>query len=137
MSLLSADPAICDGASEFPPRFAIVCGKRVGKAPVRNKVRRRIREICRLTLVSMLPNGSQVVIRALPASAVATYADLEQELVTSLQRLLRKLPSVGGPVEPNRAEHAKTSGSKPAGWSARLNRAERLTKPQLEVGGVR
>lgn len=54
-------------------RAAVVVSKDVGNAPTRNRVRRRIRHI----LASELPGRSvDVVVRALPASAAASWDEL-------------------------------------------------------------
>lgn len=62
-------------------RAAVVVGKDVGNAPTRNRVRRRIRHI----LASELPARSiEVVVRALPASAVASWDDLRSATLAVL-----------------------------------------------------
>ena len=75
-------------------RFAYSVSKRVGKAVVRNKVRRRLREIVR-----SLPTveGQDVVITARPSAASSDFAALKQELVRLLQRarLLASPPPEG------------------------------------------
>jgi ribonuclease P protein component len=77
-------------------KFAVICGKKVGKAPIRNKVRRRLREVCRLTLASSVPPASQIVIRALPGSAGSPYAKLEAEAVALVSRLTRNVVTSNG-----------------------------------------
>jgi len=72
--------------SPAAPQFAIICGKRVGNAPTRNLVRRRLREICRLDLAAQLPAGTQLVVRALPNSSSVSYHDLAAELVQLANR---------------------------------------------------
>jgi len=57
----------------------------VGNAVVRNAVRRRLRQLSRERL-AQLPPGAEVVVRALPAAAAATYADLGADLDRCLQR---------------------------------------------------
>jgi ribonuclease P protein component len=58
-----------------PARAAAVAGRRVGPAITRNRVKRRLRELLRPRLAE-LPSGSLVVIRALPGSEEASYAQL-------------------------------------------------------------
>ena len=53
--------------------------KAVGPAVTRNLVKRRLRHLMRERL-DVLPRASLLVVRALPASATATYADLADEL---------------------------------------------------------
>lgn len=64
-------------------RFAYAVPKRVGKAVVRNRVRRRLREILR-----MLPfeEGYDVVISVRPEAAASTFYGLKQELELLLRR---------------------------------------------------
>jgi len=62
-----------------------VVSKAVGSAVDRNLVKRRLRHLMRARLEG-LPNGSRVVIRALPASAFASAATLEDHLDAALSR---------------------------------------------------
>jgi ribonuclease P protein component len=57
-------------------RLGLAVGKAVGNAVVRNRVKRRLRELFRRQKVSV-PAGYDLFIRALPASAAASYARLE------------------------------------------------------------
>ena len=57
-------------------RLGLAVGKTVGAAVVRNRVKRRLREIFRLHKAS-LPMGYDLFIRATPASAQARYEALE------------------------------------------------------------
>ena len=61
-----------------PARVGFVVSKAVGSAVVRNHVKRRLRAI--MGQVSLTP-GDDLVVRALPRSASATYLDLETELI--------------------------------------------------------
>ena len=61
-------------------------GRTVGNAVVRNKVRRRLRAQLAEHLPAVAP-GSLLVVRALPASATATYADLGSQLSSALRKL--------------------------------------------------
>jgi ribonuclease P protein component len=64
-------------------RFAYAVPKRVGNSVVRNKVRRRLREILRI-----LPfeEGFDVVISVRPEAAASSYFALKQEVETLLRR---------------------------------------------------
>jgi ribonuclease P protein component len=80
--------------------------KAVGRAVVRNKVKRRLRHLVRARL-HLLPEGSLVVVRALPPAADAAYDDLARDLDAALGRLLeRRRPSTspGGATAPPGAE---------------------------------
>jgi ribonuclease P protein component len=44
------------------PRYAVVCPKKVGSSPVRNKVKRQLREMVQATTPMMNPNVSLIII---------------------------------------------------------------------------
>jgi ribonuclease P protein component len=67
-------------------RVGFVVGKAVGGAVVRNRVRRRLRHLVRNNLTS-LPPSSTLVVRALPAAATMSSAELGAELDRCLQRV--------------------------------------------------
>lgn len=67
-------------------RFGFIISKQVGTAVVRNTVRRRLKAVCADAL-ARVPEGTDVVIRALPASATATYAELSADVNRCLDRL--------------------------------------------------
>ncbi|MBC6493765.1 ribonuclease P protein component [Microbacterium sp. 4-7] len=67
-------------------RFGFIISKQVGTAVVRNAVRRRLKAVCADAL-ARVPEGTDVVIRALPASATATYAELSADVNRCLDRL--------------------------------------------------
>ncbi len=64
-------------------RFAYSVSKRVGNAVVRNRVRRRLREIVRL--LAFL-EGYDVVITARPAAATSSFQELGVELTKLMKR---------------------------------------------------
>ena len=70
------------------PRFGFIISKQVGTAVVRNTVRRRLKAVCAGALADV-PQGTDVVIRALPASATATFAELDADVTRCLTRLNR------------------------------------------------
>lgn len=72
-------------------RFGLVTSKRVGGAVIRNRVRRRLREICRLHRALLAP-GWLVVVVAKPAAAGATFSELRDEWLI----LARRLPILSG-----------------------------------------
>jgi ribonuclease P protein component len=82
-----------------PPRVGFVVSRAVGGAVVRNAVTRRLRALGRDRLPA-LPEGSLLVLRALPPSATASYAELGEDLDGCLERLLagaRGLTAAGRP----------------------------------------
>jgi len=66
-------------------RVGVTVSGRVGKAVVRNKVRRRLREALRARLARIAP-GVDVLVIARPTSATATWAELNEALDTLLTR---------------------------------------------------
>ena len=77
-------------ASSETSRFGISVKKALGGAVVRNRIRRRIREILRRNQTE-IPSGWDIVIHPKSSVARAAFAPLEAELV----RLLRGLPNGG------------------------------------------
>jgi ribonuclease P protein component len=71
-------------------RFGISIKKALGGAVVRNRIRRRIREILRRNRTE-IPTGWDIVIHPKSTVAQAAFAPLEAELV----RLLRSIRSAG------------------------------------------
>ncbi|WP_194896976.1 ribonuclease P protein component [Catenulispora pinisilvae] len=81
--------------SDPPPAAAdaavlagFVVSKAVGPAVVRTAVKRRLRHLVRDRL-DLLPAGSRLVVRALPAAATADSATLGADLDSALRKLLR------------------------------------------------
>jgi len=76
-------------AGAAPTQVGLVVSKAVGNAVHRNRVKRRLRHAAAGHLAS-LPAGSRLVVRALPASSSATYAELDGDLAGSLDRALAR-----------------------------------------------
>ncbi len=74
-------------------RFGLSTGRRIGGAVVRNRVRRRLREILRALAPSFQP-GWDVLIIARPAVVDASH----DEIAEAVKRLLRKGGVLGGPA---------------------------------------
>ena len=74
-----------------PVRIGFVVSKAVGPAVVRNRVKRRLRHLAREQLSDLemrLPGSAVLVVRALPAAAGASAAELRGDLARSLERVL-------------------------------------------------
>jgi ribonuclease P protein component len=82
----TATPFARPHAAVVTPRVGFVVSRAVGGSVVRNRVVRRLRHLVRPRL-AQLPPGTLLVLRALPAAATATSA----ELATDLDALLRRL----------------------------------------------
>jgi len=80
---------LAEAGSERPVRVGLVVSKAVGGAVVRTRVKRRLRHQM-APLLTMLPAGSTVVLRAQPAAATATSAELAEELRVGLTRCLER-----------------------------------------------
>jgi len=79
-------------------RFGFVAGKRIGKAVVRNRVKRRLREATRARLTD-IEAGWDVVLIARPAIVHARYVDVIKAMDELLGRArLRGAASAAGDV---------------------------------------
>ena len=72
-----------------PAKVGFVVSRAVGSAVVRNRVKRRLRELMRRRVAS-LPGGCLLVLRAYPAAAHARQEDLAADLDLVIGRLLRR-----------------------------------------------
>lgn len=81
------DPAF---AEQGGPHVGFVVSKRIGKAVVRNRVARRLREILRVRF-AQLPVGSGLVVRTLPGIDALPFAELEREVDGALRSALTRL----------------------------------------------
>jgi ribonuclease P protein component len=84
--LLPPDAGVRSGE---PAKVGFVVSRAVGSAVVRNRVKRRLRELMRGRLAS-LPSGCMLVLRAHPAAAGASQADLAADLDLVIGRLMRR-----------------------------------------------
>jgi ribonuclease P protein component len=74
-------------------RFGLATGRKLGPATVRNRVRRRLREVLRVMAPSFQP-GWDVLIIARPAIVDADH----DALVGALRRTLTRGGALGGPA---------------------------------------
>lgn len=76
-------------AEPGPVQVGFTVSKAVGNAATRNRVKRRLRHLTREHLQALegLPGRAALVVRALPASADASYAALGADLGRTLDRV--------------------------------------------------
>lgn len=70
-----------------PTRCAFAVGKNVGNSVVRHRITRQLRHAMAARL-ALFPVGSQVVVRALPGTAKADFAELGENIDFALGKLL-------------------------------------------------
>lgn len=75
------------GDADGPARAGFVVSRALGPAVVRNQVKRRLRSLVAARL-DLLPDGSRLVVRALPPAAAASSAQLGTALDRALRRVL-------------------------------------------------
>ena len=79
-------------------RFGITAGTKLGHAVVRNKVRRRLREIYRLHEAEFLP-GRDIVVVARVRAVHSRYADLDKQFLRLAKKLQLLRPQGDPPQE--------------------------------------
>jgi ribonuclease P protein component len=67
------------------PRLGISVGKRSGGSVVRNRLRRRVREIFRRNRPSSAP-GLRIVVNIRPSAASSTFSELAHDYLLALER---------------------------------------------------
>jgi len=75
-----------------------VVGRSVGGSVVRNRVTRQLRHLM-VAHLEELPAGTDVVVRALPASAGASGAELALDLSSSVRRVMSRLGQDAGTLQ--------------------------------------
>lgn len=78
-----------DARAGLPPRVGFVVSKAVGGSVVRNRTKRRLRAVMASELTG-IPAGVDLVVRANPAAAQATSAELSGALKPLLHRVIRR-----------------------------------------------
>ena len=71
--------------ADRPTRVGFIVSKSVGNAVTRNLVTRRLRSIGHDVVLAQ-PNGTDLVIRALPGSQGVSWTTLQSEILTGLER---------------------------------------------------
>ena len=79
-----------DSRTGCPARVGFVVSKAVGGAVVRNRVKRRLRAIM-AGRIEAIPPGIDVVVRANPAAATASFDELGSSLIPLLDRAIRRV----------------------------------------------
>ena len=74
------------------PRLGISVPRRVGTAGVRNRVRRRLREIFRRGRSVFGGVPVSVVVNARPSASAASFRDLSEDFASAVKRALSRLP---------------------------------------------
>ena len=77
-------------ASSRRPRLGISVPRRVGTAVIRNRVRRRLREIFRRTRPLLGSAPARLVVNARPSSAGAAFSELLEDYKSAVTRALSK-----------------------------------------------
>ncbi len=78
--------AVLHTEKDQPARFGFIVSKTVGNAVTRNLVRRRLKAIVELRLAQGFV-GADIVFRALPPAAHATFKELQTETHRALDRV--------------------------------------------------
>lgn len=76
-------PRECDGA-----RVAVVVGVKLAKrANVRNRIKRRLREVLRLNLAALPAAGDLLIVARTPKLAVTDFSDLTTQVLKTLKQI--------------------------------------------------
>ena len=74
---------------EAPPRVGFTATRKLGNAVVRNRVKRRLREVARLRLSGLARPGHDYVLIGRAPTAERPFPELEKDLNSALKRLHR------------------------------------------------
>jgi ribonuclease P protein component len=75
-----------DARADLPPRVGFVVSKAVGNAVVRNRTKRRLRASV-ATRLTGIPSGMDLVVRANPPAAQATFAELDSAVARQVEKV--------------------------------------------------
>ncbi len=78
-----------------PPQVGLVVSKAVGNAVHRNLVKRRLRSAAYAHL-DVLPDGALAVVRALPSSAGAPFAQLDHDVARGFAKAVERTRTPAG-----------------------------------------
>jgi ribonuclease P protein component len=83
-----------DTRAGHPPRVGFVVSRAVGGAVVRNRTKRRLRAVLAGRL-DTVPDGVDLVVRANPAAAQASYGELSTTVKPLVDKVIRRLGGAG------------------------------------------
>ncbi len=92
--LLVVHATTADARAGCPPRVGFVVSRAVGGAVVRNRTKRRLRALVAARL-PRVPAGIDLVVRANPAAAAASFPELGEALDPLWDRVIRRLGGAG------------------------------------------
>jgi ribonuclease P protein component len=97
-----------------PPRVGFTVSKQVGNAVERNRVRRRLRELVRVTATAQLCAGHDYVLVGRPAALRAEFAAMMRDLAAALDRVhASDKASRGTGASGNQTPHKSGSPGRP------------------------
>jgi len=96
-----------------PPRFGFTVAKKVGNAPERNRIRRRLKEMVRLTAVNQARAGQDYVLIGRRAALAAPFGQLVAELERALKRVHAARSPRSAPAGHHSDRPARPSGGEP------------------------
>jgi ribonuclease P protein component len=74
---------------DAPPRVGFTATRKLGNAVVRNRVKRRLRELAKLRLQSLARQGHDYVLIGRAPTCLRPFPDLDNDLTSALKRLHR------------------------------------------------
>jgi ribonuclease P protein component len=81
-----------------PARAGFIVGRAVGGSVVRTRVTRQLRHLM-VPHLEGLPDGTDVVVRALPPAAEASAADLSRDLSSGVRRVMSRMGHETGTLQ--------------------------------------
>lgn len=112
---LSATSVASEGRYDILPtgrrRMGLAVSKNVGKAVTRNKVKRRFRQLAG-SKEDLLPSSCDLVMRAKPSAATATYKQLDEQVDRLFRDLMRKTGKTANGLDVQEQAIPQLAGSK-------------------------
>ncbi len=91
--------------------MGLAVSKNVGKAVTRNKVKRRFRQLAG-SKEDLLPSSCDLVMRAKPSAATATYKQLDEQVDRLFRDLMRKTGKTANGLDAQGQADPQLAGSK-------------------------